>query len=251
MKFFRTMRSDTLKSKNTRDYLIYAIGETLLVVIGILLALQINNWNQQTKNQEKINSIYQEILNDLSDDIPEINHIIKFYQKKDTLTQLVLENKITAKDYERRNSYRTLILNRRTLKINSNGYEVLTLHIDKIPEEQTALVTQLKKLYNADRNRVEEFQQKTSEIIDETLTNYARRYDWYSMTEDSHESEWIKYQLTDPKYKNEVRLYEIIAVRNLLPILKGFRMDAIKAYHLLHKTIDSKEELPEFVLEIL
>lgn len=49
LKFFRRIRRKLLDEGNLKRYLIYAIGEILLVVIGILIALQINNWNEQYK----------------------------------------------------------------------------------------------------------------------------------------------------------------------------------------------------------
>jgi len=46
LKFFRTIRKKLIEEDNVRKYLLYAIGEILLVVIGILIALQVNNWNE-------------------------------------------------------------------------------------------------------------------------------------------------------------------------------------------------------------
>ncbi len=46
IKFFRKIRYDLIEKNKTAKYLKYAIGEIILVVIGILIALQINNWNQ-------------------------------------------------------------------------------------------------------------------------------------------------------------------------------------------------------------
>jgi len=56
IKFFRNIRQNLLNEGKTSKYLKYAIGEILLVVIGILIALGINNWNENRKdsNQEKI-----------------------------------------------------------------------------------------------------------------------------------------------------------------------------------------------------
>jgi hypothetical protein len=48
LKFFRTIRKKLIEEYNVRKYLLYAIGEILLVVIGILIALQVNNWNDLT-----------------------------------------------------------------------------------------------------------------------------------------------------------------------------------------------------------
>ncbi|GAB5409126.1 MAG: hypothetical protein BalsKO_14910 [Balneolaceae bacterium] len=49
----------------TGKYFKYAIGEIILVVIGILIALQINNWNEQRKNQDDVHLSLIQILNDL------------------------------------------------------------------------------------------------------------------------------------------------------------------------------------------
>jgi len=49
IKFFRKIRQQLLAEGAVKKYLLYAIGEILLVVIGILIALQINNWNEQQK----------------------------------------------------------------------------------------------------------------------------------------------------------------------------------------------------------
>lgn len=47
IKFFRRIRFDLMENNKTSKYFKYAIGEIVLVVIGILIALQINNWNEQ------------------------------------------------------------------------------------------------------------------------------------------------------------------------------------------------------------
>ncbi len=55
IKFFRNIRQNLLNEGKTTKYLKYAIGEIVLVVIGILIALQINNWNINRLNIEKEN----------------------------------------------------------------------------------------------------------------------------------------------------------------------------------------------------
>ena len=68
-----------MEKNKTGKYLKYAIGEIALVVIGILIALQINNWNEQRKDSI-IEKVYLEgIKNDLKKDIEQANFIIGIY----------------------------------------------------------------------------------------------------------------------------------------------------------------------------
>lgn len=52
LSFFRKIRQKLLSQNRVTQYLAYAIGEIILVVIGILIALQVNNWNENRKNGE-------------------------------------------------------------------------------------------------------------------------------------------------------------------------------------------------------
>ena len=52
IKFFRKSRQKLLSENKLSKYVLYAIGEIILVVIGILIALQINNWNEANKRRD-------------------------------------------------------------------------------------------------------------------------------------------------------------------------------------------------------
>lgn len=69
------------ENKITR-YLSYAFGELALVVIGILIALQINTWNTQRLQANKENEYLEEIKQNLIQDTQSINQVIHFYSRK-------------------------------------------------------------------------------------------------------------------------------------------------------------------------
>ncbi|WP_415376794.1 DUF6090 family protein [Patiriisocius sp. Uisw_017] len=69
IKFFRKIRQNLLTENKTGKYFKYAIGEIVLVVIGILIALQINNWNQDITSKNELEQILKEVSNDLEQDI--------------------------------------------------------------------------------------------------------------------------------------------------------------------------------------
>jgi uncharacterized membrane protein YgaE (UPF0421/DUF939 family) len=66
IKFFRKIRQNMLAKNKTGTYFKYAIREIVLVMIGILLALQVSNWNQERKDRiskrKLLDNIYRDFI---------------------------------------------------------------------------------------------------------------------------------------------------------------------------------------------
>lgn len=77
IKFFRHIRKSLIMENKASKYFKYAIGEIILVVIGILIALQINNWNENRKNQIKEAKFIESFKNDLLVNKTELNRVIE------------------------------------------------------------------------------------------------------------------------------------------------------------------------------
>jgi len=73
IKVFRKIRQTMIKENKASKYLLYAIGEILLVVIGILIALGINNWNSQNKAKKTETEYYCRIIEDFDIDLENID----------------------------------------------------------------------------------------------------------------------------------------------------------------------------------
>jgi ribosomal protein L17 len=69
IKLFRNIRKQLLAEGKTTKYLKYAMGEIILVVIGILIALQINNWNENRKNKVERVAILKNLKTELAEDL--------------------------------------------------------------------------------------------------------------------------------------------------------------------------------------
>ncbi|MBD10112.1 MAG: hypothetical protein CMC68_05100, partial [Flavobacteriaceae bacterium] len=65
IKFFRNIRRSHINEGKTSKYLKYALGEIILVVIGILIALQINNWNENRKKRQVELNYLERLIIDL------------------------------------------------------------------------------------------------------------------------------------------------------------------------------------------
>lgn len=74
-KFFRKIRHQLITANKFSRYLLYAIGEIVLVVIGILIALQVNNFNEAEKEQKQLREYMAKIKSNLEQDIISVTAI--------------------------------------------------------------------------------------------------------------------------------------------------------------------------------
>ncbi len=89
LRFFRTLRRKLLEEDKVRTYFWYAIGEVFLVVIGILIALQINNMNIERQTREDEKTYLQNLKRDLQINIRLLDEIIKYNEENLVSTSMV------------------------------------------------------------------------------------------------------------------------------------------------------------------
>lgn len=139
IKFFRKIRQNLLMENKTRKYLKYAVGEIVLVVIGILIALQINNWNENRKNRIAEADYYCRILEDL-----ELN------EKLIDETSELISNKIKLckeliSDLNRIPNDRSTILNKFVVALRQDVFVPSNIAFEDITSSgQLKLLTDLK-----------------------------------------------------------------------------------------------------------
>ena len=144
MKIFRNIRKKLAAENKVSNYLRYAIGEILLVVIGILVALQVNNWNEQRKENAKIKTYLKSMLVDLNNDINRFDLIINGLNKQIRANSLVFRNK----------NYQTLPIDSIVQTISSyfNDYKIYDQTFQKIKNSGLADQLGSKELNDAINN---------------------------------------------------------------------------------------------------
>ena len=244
IKFFRKIRQNLLMENKTGKYFKYAIGEIVLVVIGILIALQINNWNESRKHLEEEQIILKKLANDVSNDI-------KFLQKqienggtyindyKFCLDVLSGETESDLEEFNQRFSSTMLMV---TFNINKTTFNGITdsRSIDYI--QNTSLVDSLNTIYNSNykgwdsankdytRNIIAPYLMKFNFL---PITNYDRfKYN----TGGFSDSDFSKYNLSKfevkPKtisdFKKDVFIINLLRQRLFLTEAQIFRYKRLK-----------------------
>ncbi|MFD2725698.1 hypothetical protein [Hyunsoonleella rubra] len=92
IKFFRRIRQKLLSENKFSKYLLYAIGEIVLVVIGILIALQINNQNELRKEQLITDKYLQGFVEDLTADKALLDTLIYVRNKQRVCAKALIES---------------------------------------------------------------------------------------------------------------------------------------------------------------
>lgn len=181
MTLFRKIRQKSLNTGKLKNYLVYALGEILLIVIGILIAWKINDLNEIRKNsivQEKIyESLYEELHTNLSvldsaivrynNNILSLQSSLKYVgQQPDTLSQEVknLIVRIKFKNSNLRNEALGSINSSNKFQFLKN--DAVTELIAQYPTELNTYKTQETKIGNIVANRLKPVLEKHLSLVD-------------------------------------------------------------------------------------
>ena len=104
IKFFRKIRHTLFNQNRISRYLLYAIGEIILVVIGILIALQINNWNENRHAREEMSKIYVSVIDELESDIKTLDEILPDFEWKNRIIKKIISEPPSQRDWQENDS---------------------------------------------------------------------------------------------------------------------------------------------------
>ena len=136
IKFFRKIRHNLLSEGSTGKpawpagrYFKYTLGEIVLVVVGILIALQINNWNENRKDINRSRAILGEFKKDLASDTTGINRVVRLLERRTSIETLI--------------RYAQTIEGRNFLKENYSRRSGMIKYFSRVKEEAIQLIRQI------------------------------------------------------------------------------------------------------------
>ena len=219
IKFFRKIRYNYMEQNKTGKYLKYAIGEIALVVIGILIALQINNWNETRKEADKLNQVYERILLDVENDLNELTENLAFYKNQEYVFKAVINDSITPKLLDlglSRILAQTYTTNLNKVGVNQlkelTNKDNLSLKIIEIYDVmENVLILSMEKTLNED-----------SSSLVKILANYSWFPEWQKKTimRNNTSKELQDYFLTSMEYKHRVIQANQYIYNNYVPLIE-------------------------------
>lgn len=241
IKLFRKIRQNLVIQNKFTKYILYAIGEIILVVIGILIALYINNQNEVRKNEAKFAAIFNDIQKDLSEDILDANNVFKRYMNRDSLKNLFFDGKLE-------NGF-GFVYRYVNFTIHNNGYNNLIRNSDNIPEKFTPLLGDLNDLYVERSKTIDVYNNRIQNTVYSSIDYLAKNKDWFTDWNYGIESpEIIQYFKTSGYFRNEVGLY-MNDLNNLIRQTTGYRVKSIKLYEEIEDILGNEKPIPKHIAQ--
>ena len=177
IKLFRKIRQQLLTENKFSKYLLYAIGEIVLVVIGILIALQINNANELRKERAKEKEILKQIRSDLKEDSKFLKNTKIIYQNRLSYFKKI-DTTISCKKYDlSKGQDSSSILNYRNIFINPKPFLPVSGTYKSIIGDGNTNIIRNKELLKSIQN-LYDVQFSSIESIYGTIKDYQMKLAW-------------------------------------------------------------------------
>ncbi|MEL7122530.1 MAG: DUF6090 family protein, partial [Bacteroidota bacterium] len=205
-------------------FIIYAIREIVFVVIGILIAVSINNWNEARKQNIELTNILLNVKEDIQNDIEKIEEVLTHYNNEEPMFDNVINSKYTVQDYESNPALGFLILGYPEISFNKRGVEMLEEFSGNISPDKEALTEEIIKFYNEQLHEIKVDDDLRSKDFLENFSYWKNNTDWWAdyvqlkITED-----FIDYALNSKDYKNRVATAKFYAYTIYLPEIIKFK----------------------------
>ncbi len=211
IKFFRHLRQKHIMENKTSKYFKYAIGEIILVVIGILIALSINNWNQSQKEKSIEAQYLKNIVRDLNEQLSSIEVQMKKEQSYYEAASYIIEDYNEDRAFTLDTTFHkraTALANRKTFVIIDPTYTDLissgNINIIKNQDNKDKLLD-----YYQELERIEKIiQNNNSLLIDQhyLLTFLKNGYYYYENLFETFDESLAKFpgHVVIPNYEADI-----------------------------------------------
>jgi hypothetical protein len=197
---FRKLRK---KENRLTRYLLYAIGEIILIIIGIFCAVQLNNWNEGKKETKRIEALLDKYEEELYLTIGNADWDLKNGVHYDSLIQAILNDEVSIEDYWENVELEEMIDKAFTLDpADVKLRKVLELE-ETLPEKYEPHINRLKYVLFW-INREEPYRRALWESSKQNREYLNLKYPWARKTDSLSRTEAFNYYVNNPEHKNRL-----------------------------------------------
>lgn len=239
LKFFRHSRFKFLKEGKFLNYLKYAVGEIVLVVIGILIAVSINNLNEERKQQNLYTTILKTIEDDMASDSLTVHASLEGFNTIDSIYTKILTGKMTQEEYINCEHCANIINRHSPFSYKTKGYEMLKGYADNQMEVKDSLASSILLFYSQITELNSIINDYNKQDVIENLKNWKENHSWFHLSHEERmkDKDFITYLLESSDFKNRVFVQRTLVIKNLKSNMLLFNENAKILLPLIQKKI--------------
>ncbi|NND51987.1 MAG: hypothetical protein HKN54_06250 [Flavobacteriaceae bacterium] len=230
-----------LLKKKTTSYLLYALGEILLVMIGILLALQVNNWNENRKLKRNIDNTLRTISSDLETDTLFAANLIKFYEANQENSLKIINREITMDNYKECPECASLVTIYQAFNVQKKGFDLLKNLVDDQSSEKDSLITDITKFYSVFIPVIEKSNDRMEHVVMRNFTDFEK-FPWFvDLSQGRFNEDLVKYFVESEDYRKRVASHSILAAGNHLNAIRQYKINAVEIMRRIDERLKDKD----------
>ncbi|MBW1297423.1 DUF6090 family protein [Aquimarina litoralis] len=220
MKLFNAQRRNLMKGKGIRKYVLYAIGEIILVVIGILIAVSINNANEVRKTKNHLKNVLVTYQEDLKLDTLKVNNALELLNTRKLRFDQFLSDTVDIEMYKTYPRAMGLTLNYNPFELQQKGIRLLE-KFESSTTETDSLVIQILAHHNAFDTLLKETHERIGDDVTDNMDYLKYNHAWIGdlLFGKLDNPEMYDYFLSDT-YHARLAIHYMLVYGNLKPLLE-------------------------------
>jgi hypothetical protein len=241
MSIFNKKRMGFVSKKGLYKYILYGLGEIILVVIGILIAVSINNRNERKASENRLKTYLQVYHQDVVQDTTVIGFVLKNLDERKEFFKLFLSDTVTSQDYIIKPQGYGLVLSYSPFKLQQKGANLLERFVDDSEKEQDTLISQILASHSAFDNLLSETNKRIGDDIDDNMNFLKNNQPWIAdlLLGKTDHPDMMTYYLSDT-YRARLAIHSTLVYGNLEPGLKAMRKSYQETLVLIEQRLQTK-----------
>ncbi len=235
-KFFRSFRIQAFMLNKIKNYLLYALGEIVLVVAGILIAVYIGEQRDKVKEEEAREKAITQVTKDLEVAIRGIEADQSSVEAVDSLMVLVLQNSPRLKAAPDLSILRTLTTNFWRPSLPTVGYDILLKNLTSNQSETDSLILLLNELYITYLPHIKNDVLTVGDLVNTNINYLTEHIPSFSKGGDGLSAYETNYYLNSWHFKNKILQMKALFIENLIFNTHVFGLEAFKTLAYIHTT---------------
>jgi hypothetical protein len=230
-----------IEKGSTKKYFLYAFGETILIVLGILIALSINSANGKRKLQQKRKNIYSVIAEDIKNDTTELGEIVRYYESHKEYYDKLVKGEMTAQEIKECEVCSGVAVNFQIFIPELTGYNLLQDFGAETGKDSLMLETI--RTFSAIEKYSIQLETAVSKDVYSMLENWRDTQSWYSnIVVDVEDENYWKYLAENKDYRNRLAHHYLLVYENYVPRMSSFNQELSSLLERINELIGENQK---------